>query len=365
MSRRHFDSTENAELRAKIDEAKRGLPLPQLLARLGLGECAKKSAHCPFHDDEHESFSVFQSNDGKGWQWKCHAGCGYGDEIAFLVKHFGISRREAIRRYLDMAGFPPSHSPKSHEYPVSPECPKCPESPESRESRESPVCPVSPVSNGQALDAKTQRFLESLALSNACARAGKNVDRKRFKLARYMRGIEKVIGRQLNTDELLVAFTKWYQVSQPFLDPAKTRDDHWIAFLAEVEKVRMPFGEGTLAKALDNVSKLSLDQLPVIPGYANPPEKCRRLVALHRELHRLSAKGTYFLAYRDAATSCKGLSHQDAHTITVGVLVRCGVVKILNKGEAGLNGGKAAEFRYLLPQAETMAEDGDDDEIPV
>jgi hypothetical protein len=176
-----------------------------------------------------------------------------------------------------------------------------------------------------------------------------------------MRGIEKVIGRQLKTDELQVAFTKWHQVSQPFLDPAKTRDDHWIAFLAELEKVRMPFGEGTLAKALDNVSKLSLDQLPVIPGYANAPEKCRRLIALHRELSRLSANGTYFLSYRDAAKACKGLSHQEAHTIT-GALVRYGVIKILSKGEAGLNGAKAAVFRYLLPDTEGPGED--EDEIP-
>src|SRR5262249_58024553 len=76
-------------------------------------------------------------------------------------------------------------------------------------------------------------------------------------------------------------------------------------------------------------------------------------MALHRELHRLSANGTYFLAYRDAAKSCKGLSHQEAHTITVGVLLRYGVVKILSRGEAGLNGAKAAEFRDLLSQAVT------------
>jgi hypothetical protein len=38
MSRRHFDSTENVELRAKIDEAKRRLPLPELMRRLGHDE---------------------------------------------------------------------------------------------------------------------------------------------------------------------------------------------------------------------------------------------------------------------------------------------------------------------------------------
>jgi hypothetical protein len=363
MSPRHLNSTDNAELRAKIDQAKARLPLPDLMRELNYAEKhSLPSAVCPFHEDEHPSFSVFQSRDGKGWQWKCHAGCGYGDEIAFLVKHFGISRREAIRRYFDMAGFPARAPSKSREYPKSLDSPK------SRESlsilvSESPCVSVSPVSEGQGLGAEQQRFLQSLAVGNACARAGDNADRKRFKLARYMRGIEKVIGRQLKNDELLVAFTKWHQVSQPFLDPAKTRDDHWIAFLAELEKVRMPFGEGTLTKALENVSKLSLDQLPLIPDYANAPEKCRRLLALHRELFRLSANGTYFLSYRDAAKACKGLSYQEAHTI-MGALVRLGVIKIISKGEPGLNGAKAAVFQYLLPEAENIAEEHDD-EIPV
>jgi len=101
----------------------------------------------------------------------------------------------------------------------------------------------------------------------------------------------------------------------------------------------------------------------VIPGYANAPEKCRRLLALHRELHRLSANATYFLSYRDAAKACKELGHQEAHTITVGVLVRYGVIKILSKGEAGLNGAKAAVFQYLLPDTESP--EADDDEIPI
>ena len=58
MSGRQFDRTENAELRAKIDEAKRLLPLPDLMTNhLGLSKHAEKDAHCPFHKDEHPSFS--------------------------------------------------------------------------------------------------------------------------------------------------------------------------------------------------------------------------------------------------------------------------------------------------------------------
>jgi len=62
--------SDHNDLRQKIDEAKRRLPLPELMAREGLGEQAKKSAHCPFHHDEHESFSVFKGDDNF-WLWKC------------------------------------------------------------------------------------------------------------------------------------------------------------------------------------------------------------------------------------------------------------------------------------------------------
>jgi hypothetical protein len=85
-----------------IHEAKRKLPLPVLMHRLGLGEHAKKSARCPFHDDKHNSFSTWK-NGTELWLWKCHAGCGEGDEITFLEKHRGISTKEAIKVYPEMA----------------------------------------------------------------------------------------------------------------------------------------------------------------------------------------------------------------------------------------------------------------------
>jgi CHC2 zinc finger len=126
-------STENVELRAKIDEARRLLPMPSLLRRLGYDEKhIGKTALCPFHSDEHPSFSVFEGE--AGWQHKCFVGCSSGDEIAFLAKHFRISRREAINRYLEMADFP-AQCPKSREYP---ELPKSLASPKSLSLPESP-----------------------------------------------------------------------------------------------------------------------------------------------------------------------------------------------------------------------------------
>jgi Protein of unknown function (DUF3987)/CHC2 zinc finger len=71
--------------------------------RFGLGMHAEKSARCPFHDDQHNSFSVWRDANGR-WAWKCHAGCGAGDEINFLEVREQLSRRDAAKRFLDLAG---------------------------------------------------------------------------------------------------------------------------------------------------------------------------------------------------------------------------------------------------------------------
>jgi CHC2 zinc finger len=343
MSRAQFDSSDNSELRAKIDEAKLRLPMPALMTKLGFAEHAKKEAHCPWHSDEHPSFSVFQKADGTWWH-NCFVGCSSGDEIAFLEKALNGSRREAINHYLEMAGFPAQRS-KSREYP---ELPRPLGSPRSLSLPGSPCVScvsVSPVSNGQGIE----KELRDLAVRNACTRAGDRAERKRFKLARDVRGFEVELGRKLDTPELVLY--EWHRLSQPFLNPVGTRDDHLIAFFAELAKVREPTSEDDkLQKALENVSKLLPDQLPTLPSVPEKfREKYRRLAALHREMSRLCEGKIYFLSYRDAAKVCDDLVHQEAHTITYG-LVTLGMIEIVSKGKAGLNSRKASEFRYLLSE---------------
>jgi CHC2 zinc finger len=328
----------NSDLKEKIAEAKRRLPLRELMTKLGLGEHAKKSARCPFpgHEDKHPSFSVFRGDDGF-WHFTCFSKCGDGDEIMFLSKLKGLSLPAAMTLYLDMAGFPVSRPSKSREYP------KCPESPMSLAY---PVSPVSPVSKGQALDTKLEKELKALAAQNACTQL--NTARpRRFKLLRDLKAVQKRIGCKLQISELTIAFHEWHQLSLRCLDPTKTRDHYEAKFLSEFSKVRFATGDGRLMSALENVVKLSPDQLPEIPGKSNAPESWRRLAALHRELSRLRGKPTHFLAYRDAARVFDGMSHQEAHAIT-GALKTLGVIKIVDKGKAGLNSREAAEFRYLL-----------------
>src|SRR4029453_9068114 len=218
--------SDNNDLRGKIDQAKRRLPLPELMAREGLGDRAKKTPHCPLHDDEHKSFSVFQDKDGF-WHYKCFAGCGEGDEIMFLRKLKGLPLTEAMSLYLEMAGFPPRLSHRSHEYPQSPKSHECPECPECHRSPKSPVFPVYPMSNGQGL----QKALKELGAGNA-RHERITIKKALWQLARDLRALEKQSGRKLSNSELMLVFDEWHRLSQPFLDPAKL-DDYLAAFLAK------------------------------------------------------------------------------------------------------------------------------------
>ena len=327
-----------SDLRQKIDEAKkRRLPLPDLMSRLGLGEHAKKNAHCPFsgHEDKHKSFSVFKGDDGF-WRWKCFAECGDGDEIMFLRKLKNLSLTDAMNLYLDKASFPPRIPHKSREYPESRESPQFHESPKSLGY---------PMSNGQGLE----KELKGLAARNACTE--RNTARKRrWQLLRDLRAVQARLGRELSTPELMVTLLEWCRLSRAFLNPKKTPEYYLAAFLAELPKVRVPTGEGeTIKKALASVSELSDAGLPAIPGEVDTPESWRRVLALHREISRQVGGGTYFLSSRDAAKAFRGLCHQTAYNINL-ILAQRGVIEIVRVGDARPN-GKASQFRYLLSES--------------
>ncbi len=119
----------NSTLLTSLRQAKERLPLPQLMAKLGDGNAAKKSARCPFHEDASASFSVFKGESG-AWLWKCHAGCGFGDEIDFLAKRCGLANGDAIREFLALAGVDTGNGsratqPREAETPSAFDWPKC------------------------------------------------------------------------------------------------------------------------------------------------------------------------------------------------------------------------------------------------
>ena len=79
----------------------------------------------------------------------------------------------------------------------------------------------------------------------------------------------------------------------------------------------------------------------------NAPESWRKIAALHHELARQSANGTYFLGCRDAAKAHNSLNKDSANNINR-ALVSLGVVEFVRIGEAR-PGRNASEFGYLLP----------------
>ena len=99
-----------------LAQAKQRLPLSALMAQLGFGDRAKKSARCPFHEDSSASFSLYVGDDGEE-RWKCFAGCGQGDAIDFLAKHRGLSNTDACREYIRLADVPPPPAPPSSSNP--------------------------------------------------------------------------------------------------------------------------------------------------------------------------------------------------------------------------------------------------------
>ena len=93
-----------------LARAKDVVDLPALFRELGV-RLRKGSTHngqpsyqgrCPFHDDREPSLSLVRYPDG--WGWKCHAGCGSGTVVDFIMLRDGISRAEAVRRSLELAG---------------------------------------------------------------------------------------------------------------------------------------------------------------------------------------------------------------------------------------------------------------------
>src|SRR5262245_39561266 len=95
--------------RSAIEEAKRRLPLPDLLRRLGFNPPAGGAGNMPspFAKDRRQktpSFSIFRHGDVWGWCDRTGGGEEKGDEITLLEKLEGRALGEAIVRYLTLAG---------------------------------------------------------------------------------------------------------------------------------------------------------------------------------------------------------------------------------------------------------------------
>ena len=71
----------------------------ELWRRLDIHGEPKAVCCCPFHPDKNASFSIYKD----GQHWKCFAGCGSGDAIAFFAKATGLNNREAFRKLRELS----------------------------------------------------------------------------------------------------------------------------------------------------------------------------------------------------------------------------------------------------------------------
>ena len=98
--------------RSSILAAKAALPLPELLRSLGFQPPASGSGNMPspFRPVDHQgspSFSIFERSGSWGWVDRSGGGEEKGDEITLMEKLESLSMKDAIARYLDLAGIRP------------------------------------------------------------------------------------------------------------------------------------------------------------------------------------------------------------------------------------------------------------------
>lgn len=95
-----------------LEDCRRALPIWSLWGRLGLADAEKvargpgASGECkicsPFREDNNPSFSIFE-RDGVGF-WKDHGTDDSGDEVKLIEAARGLSTKEAIALYHELAG---------------------------------------------------------------------------------------------------------------------------------------------------------------------------------------------------------------------------------------------------------------------
>ena len=91
-------------LKEKLQLAELRLPLPALAQSLGLVICERPGAcRSPFREERRPSFSWRVAQDSRA-RWKDFGTGEGGDCPGFLARASGLPNREAVRRYLELAG---------------------------------------------------------------------------------------------------------------------------------------------------------------------------------------------------------------------------------------------------------------------
>jgi hypothetical protein len=94
-----------------IEIAKTKVSIPDLWQILKLEGTPSKLCSSPWREDKHPSLSIFSN----GRAFKDHGDGSGGDAICFLEKACGISRKEAVLKFLEIAGLRKSDGSQTHQ----------------------------------------------------------------------------------------------------------------------------------------------------------------------------------------------------------------------------------------------------------
>ena len=86
----------------KIEELKRRLPLPELMARLGFEAHTVPLCSSPFRPDNNPSWGIKEENGS--WFFHDFATKEGGDELAFIQQALGLGTKDAYHKYRELAG---------------------------------------------------------------------------------------------------------------------------------------------------------------------------------------------------------------------------------------------------------------------
>lgn len=162
-----------------------------------------------------------------------------------------------------------------------------------------------------------------------------------FKLVRAILAFENKGGSNIRNE----LFDVWYEKSRGNLDPAKTSAEYRADYLRKFHKVRVVPGQNdTLNSA---IKAALLEAPPEIPGATDAPPDWRLVAAVCRELQRTAGVAPFFLSARSAAKIVGAIYPMIGQRI-LDAFVDFGVLKRHRIGDAR-PGGKASEFKYLLP----------------
>jgi Bifunctional DNA primase/polymerase, N-terminal len=114
-----------------------------------------------------------------------------------------------------------------------------------------------------------------------------------FKLARLVKSYENAVGHPATELERQSVFDRWCLVARQFWRPGRTRDDYYAEFLDACSYALIGLDENPIEVA---VSRAKAAPLPQVQGFTD--ERIRLLVAISREMQKITAANPFFLPTR-------------------------------------------------------------------